>query len=237
VRVEFPSLIPSVRDPHPTCGIGTHRSSRTPWIVWPPWTARALHIPRRTSRRNRMNKLKKVVPGAVLCLGLSLPGCEANYGDTDPCMGRCTTGQVCSSQGTCLADCRETGLCPAGLTCDSATGLCGGNGTPPPDSGSLPPQGTDGGALQADASLPPPPPPGDSGLPPPPPPPPDGGVGDLPPPLGDGPLKPCTTAAQCAPGQVCASPPGVCLPDCRVIGGCPPHVPVCNQQTGVCQPS
>jgi hypothetical protein len=158
--------------------------------------------------------------------GLDGAGATTDGAKSTLCPAGCPAGTVCSPAGTCLPDCRLKG-CPINMVCNQGSGICGAGSAPQPDSGAAP---------QPDSgTLPPPPPPPDSGTPPPPdsgtPPPPDSGVLP-PPPKGDG-GAPCTKAADCGPGKVCALPPGVCLPDCRLIG-CPPNVPVCNWQTGIC---
>lgn len=44
---------------------------------------------------------------------------------TDPCDGKCTTGQVCNeTTGNCVADCRTAGCTNSSDTCNQTSGLC-----------------------------------------------------------------------------------------------------------------
>ncbi len=99
---------------------------------------------------------------------------------TSPC-GTCPTNDVCCESplkcaGMCVPDCRQVGMCPSGLSCDTTTGVCspggggndGGGMTPPPDGGGMMPP-PDGGMKPPDGGMKPPPdggmmpPPGDGG--------------------------------------------------------------------------
>jgi hypothetical protein len=122
----------------------------------------------------------------------------------------CPTDTVCAPMGLCVPDCRVgEHACPNERpVCDETTGFCepGSRGD-----GGLPPRG-DGGL----------PPRGDGGLPP----------------RGDGgppPLPPCETIDECDDDQVCA-PMGHCVPDCRITERCPSRLPVCDEETGLCEP-
>jgi len=49
------------------------------------------------------------------------------------------------------------------------------------------------------------------------------------------PLRICESCQTegCTTGTVCA-PNGRCVPDCRTEAGCPPQLPTCSQETGLC---